>query len=159
MEGGTVIQVSAPIFHSHRLPRPKILPLLVTLCKALLVARGNGNFRRDVGISLLCLMAVVSGCRVSSVDSLGRLDGDQQHQHHQQRVPDPSAPMWLCRGEAKHRVAACERDATAVLPPGEMLPGTSEAEAWALQGKHTKYSCSTTRLPFLLSTGYTNDSV
>lgn len=44
------------------------------------------------------------------------------------------------------------RDTTAVLPPGEMLPRMSEAEAWALQGERTKYSCSTTGLLFLLST-------
>lgn len=108
-EGGTVIQVSASIFHSRCLPCPKILPLLVTPCKALLVAHANGQFQCDVGISLLCLTAVVSSCRVSLMDSLGRLDGDQQHWHHQQHVPDSSAPMWLCRGEVKHHVAACER--------------------------------------------------
>lgn len=55
-------------------------------------------------------------------------------------------------GGMKHHVAACERDTTVVLPPGEVLPGMPEAEAWALQSNHTKYSCSTTGLPFLLST-------
>lgn len=95
MEGGTVIQGSAPMFQSHCLPDPKILPLLVTPCKAVLVACANGKFQCNVGISPLCLMAVSSSCWVSLVDSLGRLDGGQQHWHHQHCVPDSSLPIRL----------------------------------------------------------------
>lgn len=99
-----------------------------------------------MGISLLCLMPTISSCWVSWVGSLGRLGGHQQHLHRQQRVHDWCALTWLCRGRW-----STERDTTVMLPPGEMLPGTSEAEAWALQGKCTKYSCGTIRLLFLLS--------
>lgn len=158
MEGGTIIQVSTPMFHSHCFPCPKILPLLITPCKAALVARADRKFQCGVRISVLCRTAVVSSCRVSLVDSLGRLDGNQQHRHHQQHVPELLASTWLCRGKVRCHVAACKRVTTAVLPPmemlppGKMLPGTLEAEAWALPGECTKYSCSTTGLLFLLPT-------
>lgn len=38
-------------------------------------------------------------------------------------------PCGCAGAKMNHHVAACERDTTAVLPAGEVLPGTSEAEA------------------------------